>query len=619
MAARPTASPPRPRWPTSAGPGPGAGCSRAAIVPAPTTPELIVWVVAGLWIATAAGRRPRPPAPGRACWLPCRWPSSPSSSPPSAPTRLRPLTFAFAVATALTPRSTGAAALPSPGPSRSSGTPRSRRPAAPGISASRRDWRGRRWPSGWRRWRSGPVVPGVGRAAVDVHAFGVAVDVSKLELNPLVDLRPQAHQPRTELFTVRATAPAYWRLTALDRFDGRRWSPSRPALYRRDGLGRTRRRLRRPGAAPGVPPLVTRLPLAAGGRPGGAGPGRRSPARPGDRLAGDPEGVRAVRAYRVESRRPPGRLSGDAPVPWRREAGRPGSPGGGRRSAPRPGPLPGPAEPLSRRGAGAGPAVHCRRRHPLRPGSGPPGQPAGRLHLRRDRPGRRLERRPRPLPVRLPPGLLRAVRRGLRRHGPGGRPAGPGGRGVHARHLRRGGRRVAGDHPGGPCLAGGVPRRPRLDGLRAHAGPGPPRPRGRLRAALRRSWRRPGSVPEAGAAAPPSPASTPAARPASTPAPAGGRAGWSAPSPTPARCGGSASERSGCSSGPRRPRPAAGAGAAGPGPAGPGAGRLAEALDRLGEAGLHRRTAETPLEFARRAGRVRPGRGRRRSAAWPSS
>jgi transglutaminase-like putative cysteine protease len=74
---------------------------------------------------------------------------------------------------------------------------------------------------------------------LDVHAFGVTLDVSRVELNPLVDIRPQLlGTQRTELFTVRATAPAYWRLTALDRFDGRRWSPSRPALYRHDGPGR---------------------------------------------------------------------------------------------------------------------------------------------------------------------------------------------------------------------------------------------------------------------------------------------------------------------------------------------------------------------------------------------
>ena len=51
-----------------------------------------------------------------------------------------------------------------------------------------------------------------------------------------MDIKPQLLAARrTKLFTVRATAPAYWRLTALDRFDGRRWSPSRPALHPRAG------------------------------------------------------------------------------------------------------------------------------------------------------------------------------------------------------------------------------------------------------------------------------------------------------------------------------------------------------------------------------------------------
>jgi transglutaminase-like putative cysteine protease len=152
----------------------------------------------------------------------------------------------------------------------------------------------------------GPVVPGVGRAAVDVHAFGVSLDVSRVELNPLVDIRPQLlTSHRTELFTVRAPAPAYWRLTSLDRFDGRRWSPSRPALFRHDGSGGEL------AAASGDRALHQDFWLTGLDSPWLPAAGRAvRVTAAGARL--DPEsdslvtrrGSRAVRAYRVESRLP---------------------------------------------------------------------------------------------------------------------------------------------------------------------------------------------------------------------------------------------------------------------------------------------------------------------------
>jgi len=47
----------------------------------------------------------------------------------------------------------------------------------------------------------------------------------RVTLSPLVDIRARLiDQRRTEVFTVRTEVPAYWRLTALDRFDGRIWS-----------------------------------------------------------------------------------------------------------------------------------------------------------------------------------------------------------------------------------------------------------------------------------------------------------------------------------------------------------------------------------------------------------
>jgi transglutaminase-like putative cysteine protease len=152
----------------------------------------------------------------------------------------------------------------------------------------------------------GPVIPGIGRAVVNVHAFGVTLDVSRVELNPLVDIKPQLlTDRRTELFTVRSAAPAYWRLTALDRFDGRRWAPSRPALYRQDG----------PTAGAAVAEnesLHQDFSLTALDSPWLPAAGRAIRVRAaGARL--DPEtdslvtkkGSRFVRAYRVESSLPP--------------------------------------------------------------------------------------------------------------------------------------------------------------------------------------------------------------------------------------------------------------------------------------------------------------------------
>ncbi|HEY0400238.1 MAG TPA: transglutaminase domain-containing protein, partial [Acidimicrobiia bacterium] len=167
----------------------------------------------------------------------------------------------------------------------------------------------------------GPVVPGLGRAVVDVHAFGVMLDVSRVELNPLVDIRPQLlTDRRTELFTVRAPAPAYWRLTALDRFDGRRWSPSRPALFRHEGAEFER------AAAPADRALDQDFRLTALDSPWLPAADRAvRVTAAGARL--DPEtdslvtkkGSRAVRAYRVESRLPRERV-GQLPAA---SAGRP--------------------------------------------------------------------------------------------------------------------------------------------------------------------------------------------------------------------------------------------------------------------------------------------------------
>jgi transglutaminase-like putative cysteine protease len=51
---------------------------------------------------------------------------------------------------------------------------------------------------------------------------------SRSTVSPLVDIRSRlVNQSNTELFTVAAAEPAYWRLTALDEFDGRIWRATR--------------------------------------------------------------------------------------------------------------------------------------------------------------------------------------------------------------------------------------------------------------------------------------------------------------------------------------------------------------------------------------------------------
>lgn len=50
---------------------------------------------------------------------------------------------------------------------------------------------------------------------------------ARVAVNPFVDLRPNLLQnPPARLFTVRANRDAYWRMLALDRFDGRLWTSS---------------------------------------------------------------------------------------------------------------------------------------------------------------------------------------------------------------------------------------------------------------------------------------------------------------------------------------------------------------------------------------------------------
>jgi transglutaminase-like putative cysteine protease len=99
------------------------------------------------------------------------------------------------------------------------------------------------WP-GFRRWR---LARGAGRHArrLALAATAVAllipgilpgfsaeplVDLTRgkggpVSISPIVDIRPNLlRNPAVELFRVETERPAYWRLLALDRFDGRLWT-----------------------------------------------------------------------------------------------------------------------------------------------------------------------------------------------------------------------------------------------------------------------------------------------------------------------------------------------------------------------------------------------------------
>ncbi|MCU1497110.1 MAG: hypothetical protein JWM47_1063, partial [Acidimicrobiales bacterium] len=73
----------------------------------------------------------------------------------------------------------------------------------------------------------GPVLPGSDADAV-IHWRATAErNGDRTTVSPIVDLRKRlVNQEQTELFMVTAEHRAYWRLTALDRFDGQLWTSS---------------------------------------------------------------------------------------------------------------------------------------------------------------------------------------------------------------------------------------------------------------------------------------------------------------------------------------------------------------------------------------------------------
>lgn len=72
----------------------------------------------------------------------------------------------------------------------------------------------------------GPHLPGAGaRPLVALRPADRAAATRSTVASPLVDVRTHlVERPRAELFRVRTEARSYWRLTALDSYDGEEWS-----------------------------------------------------------------------------------------------------------------------------------------------------------------------------------------------------------------------------------------------------------------------------------------------------------------------------------------------------------------------------------------------------------
>ena len=70
----------------------------------------------------------------------------------------------------------------------------------------------------------GPLLPGAGASALLPWRASDRNDSTRLTVSPLVDIRARiVDQAEVEVFTVRSDERSYWRLTALDEFDGRIW------------------------------------------------------------------------------------------------------------------------------------------------------------------------------------------------------------------------------------------------------------------------------------------------------------------------------------------------------------------------------------------------------------
>ncbi len=104
---------------------------------------------------------------------------------------------------------------------------------------------------------AGPRLPGAdGESLVDLDGGGGGDD--RVTLSPLVDIRSRlVDQESIEAFRVEAASPTYWRLTALDEFDGQIWSSSGSYVEAEGRLPDT------PEPAPGATRLTQHFRIAA--------------------------------------------------------------------------------------------------------------------------------------------------------------------------------------------------------------------------------------------------------------------------------------------------------------------------------------------------------------------
>ena len=69
-----------------------------------------------------------------------------------------------------------------------------------------------------------PIVPGADNALIEIGSSNGGA-AARVVVSPLVDIRGRiVTQQDVEVFQVRSTEPSYWRLTALDTFNGTVWS-----------------------------------------------------------------------------------------------------------------------------------------------------------------------------------------------------------------------------------------------------------------------------------------------------------------------------------------------------------------------------------------------------------
>ncbi|HYT39341.1 MAG TPA: DUF3488 and transglutaminase-like domain-containing protein, partial [Acidimicrobiia bacterium] len=196
----------------------GLDSFRNAVAPTKVTPGLLMLSVGGTWVCAAA-----------ADWLAFRGDATLTAILPPFVLYVMgaalgkdgfqlPTTFVFVVAALLFVAASHAAGLPSawfsgrgspPGLTRLAmgAAPVALLVAAAGLVL-------------------GPNLPGAqAHPLVELRGTGGGGDTSRITVSPLVDLKARlTSTPVTELFVVRSPVPAYWRLTALEEFDGRIWS-----------------------------------------------------------------------------------------------------------------------------------------------------------------------------------------------------------------------------------------------------------------------------------------------------------------------------------------------------------------------------------------------------------